>query len=369
MSVEIKKGARIVVAMSGGVDSSVSAAWLKNQGYDVIGISLQLHDLGQDVENTFGTCCSLSDIADARRVAEQIKIPFYVANMEEEFEASVIEDFIQEYLQGRTPNPCVRCNEKVKFSRLMQWALDLGAEYLATGHYATVAYEPESHQYELRKGDDPEKDQSYFLFTLKQQELARTVFPVGHLQKNQVRKLAQELGLVVADKPDSQEICFVRDRNYKDFIEKKAPPHLLRAGNIVDLNGKVLGTHTGIHQFTIGQHKRLTVSQTEEPLYVVAIRCHADEVVVGKESDLFRNRCFVKQLNWISPPQLHRAPQYMAKIRYRAPESPVTLYPLLDNRAEVRFNEPQRAITPGQAIVFYNGNQVMGGGWIEESAE
>jgi tRNA-specific 2-thiouridylase len=360
-----KKGARIVVAMSGGVDSSVAAGWLKRRGYDVIGISLQLHDLASTAENKFGTCCSLTDIGDARRVAEKLDIPFYVAKMENEFNAAVIDDFVHEYLNGRTPNPCVRCNEKVKFSRLMDWAMDLGADFLATGHYANVRYNPENHEHELAKGKDGDKDQSYFLFTMRQNDLARTLFPIGGFEKKQVRELARELGLLVADKPDSQEICFVQSRNYKDFIEETVPRGVLKPGNIVNTDGTVLGAHTGLHQFTIGQRKGLGV-HSQEPLFVLKMDSASNEVVVGAEEFLYKNSCTVSNLNWINPPELDKNQNFQAKIRYRSKESPVLLKPLLDNRVEVNFAEPQRAITPGQAMVFYKNDQVVGGGWIED---
>jgi tRNA-uridine 2-sulfurtransferase len=359
-----EKGARIVVAMSGGVDSSVAAAWLKQQGYDVIGISLQLHDQAEKTENKFGTCCSLSDIQDARRVAEKMGIPFYVANMEDQFEESVIDNFVSEYLSGRTPNPCVKCNEKVKFSRLMDWAMDLGAQYLATGHYARIQFDPETNDYELTKAVDPQKDQSYFLFTMRKEDLPRTLFPVGGLEKDQVRELARKLDLMhVASKPDSQEICFVQNRSYKDFIEERVAPSLLKPGRMIDPQGKELGTHNGLHQFTIGQRKGLGV-QSLDPLYVLEIRSNGD-VVVGPEKYLFRKSAVVAGMHWIVPPQLGTNQTMDAKIRYRAKESPVEVSPLVDGRIEVRFLEPQRAITPGQALVLYRGDTVMGGGWIE----
>ncbi len=351
--------------MSGGVDSSVAAAWLKQQGYDVIGISLQLHDYAQKAENKFGTCCSLTDIGDARRVAEKFQFPFYVTDMEKEFKTAVIDDFVHEYLNGRTPNPCVRCNEKVKFHRLMDWAMDLGADYLATGHYADVRFDPERNEYQLRRGVDPAKDQSYFLFTLRQKDLARTFFPLGGLTKPQVRKLAEELGLAVANKPDSQEICFVQSRNYADFIEETVPKSLLGEGRILNMAGEELGRHTGLHQFTIGQRKGLGVN-AKDPQYVVAFRTETRDVVIGPESGLFSSRCTVSNLNWIVAPRLDEPRAIDAKIRYRATESPVRLHPLLDNRVEVEFESPQRAITPGQALVFYEGGQVLGGGWIED---
>ncbi len=359
------KGSRIVVAMSGGVDSSVAAAWLKAQGYDVIGISLQLHDKTENVENKFGTCCSLSDIQDARTVAEKIGIPFYVANMEDQFEESVIDNFVSEYLHGRTPNPCVKCNEKVKFSRLMDWAMDLGADYLATGHYAQIQYDMESQKHELVKGMDPNKDQSYFLFTMRQQDLPRTLFPVGHFDKTQVRELAEKFGLQhVAKKPDSQEICFVADRSYKDFIEERVPAPLLKPGRILNPAGEELGRHTGLHQFTIGQRKGIGVP-SQDPLYVLEIRGESGDVVVGPEKGLFRKSAVVAGMHWITDPNLQTNRRFGAKIRYRSTETPVEVQPLLDGRVEVLFDQPVRAITPGQAMVLYRDKVVMGGGWIE----
>lgn len=364
-SVMPKPGAKVVVAMSGGVDSSVAAGWLKQLGYEVIGISLQLHDMAQDIENKFGTCCSLSDISDARRVAEKMEIPFYVADMESEFEAAVIDDFVHEYLNGRTPNPCVRCNEKVKFQRLMDWAMDLGAEYLATGHYANVRLNPATGEHELVKGTDTDKDQSYFLFTMKQEDLKRTMFPVGGLKKPQVREIAEKLGLAVAKKPDSQEICFVQARSYKEFIEQRVPKDLLRPGKIIDTAGTLLGEHTGLHGYTLGQRKGIPV-HSSVPLYVVAMDSDRNELTVGPEEALLRKRCVVSHVNWINPPNLTQPLKLNAKIRYRATESPVEVFPLLDNRVEAQFEAPQRAITPGQALVFYDGDRVVGGGWIEE---
>jgi tRNA-specific 2-thiouridylase len=361
----IKKDARIVVAMSGGVDSSVAAGWLKEQGYDVIGISLQLHDMAQKIDNKFGTCCSLSDISDARRVAEKLKIPFYVANMETEFNSAVIDDFVNEYLSGRTPNPCVKCNEKVKFSKLMDWAMDLGADYLATGHYANIQFNEDTSEYELLKGADVHKDQSYFLFTMKQKDLSKCLFPVGGFEKKQVRELARKLNLAVAEKPDSQEICFVQDRSYKDFIQQAVAPSLLTPGPIFNVEGQEIGAHQGIHNFTIGQRKGLQINTTEA-LFVLSIDKTRNAIVVGPEKHLFRTKCLVSKVNWVIAPNLELPQKYEAKIRYRAKESPVTVYPIPDNRLEVHFEEPQRAITPGQAIVFYKDDKVVGGGWIEQ---
>jgi len=360
-----KKAPRVVVAMSGGVDSSVSAAYLKKKGVDVIGISLQLHDMAEKVDNEFGTCCSLSDISDARRVAEKIDIPFYVNNMEDEFNEAVVTDFIDEYLKGRTPNPCVRCNEKVKFRQLMDWALDLGAEYLATGHFAKTRVNPVTGQTELLKGDDPDKDQSYFLFAMKQDDLKRTIFPVGEMKKNEVRELATEYGLDrVAAKPDSQEICFVQAKSYKEFIEEEVPVELRKPGNLVDREGNILGIHTGLYQFTIGQRKGLGI-YAKDPTFVLALRPENNEVVVGPETSLFRKYATVDHLNWINDP-ITEPTKLMAKIRYRSKESPVLVTPLEGNRIRVDFEIPQRAITPGQALVLYDGERVVGGGWIED---
>ncbi|MBY0369840.1 tRNA 2-thiouridine(34) synthase MnmA [bacterium] len=361
--VQPRKGSRIVVAMSGGVDSSVAAGWLKQQGYDVIGISLQLHDQAQSTENKFGTCCSISDIQDARTVAEKMGIPFYVANMEDQFEEAVIDNFVGEYLQGRTPNPCVKCNEKVKFSRLMDWAMDLGADYLATGHYAQIYSDPETGKHELARAVDPQKDQSYFLFTMRPEDLPRTIFPVGGLEKAQVRELASQLGLMhVAQKPDSQEICFVQAKSYREFIEERVPASQLKPGRLLDPHGVVLGQHTGLHQFTIGQRKGLGVF-SPDPLYVLEIRPETGDVVVGPESCLFRKSAVVAGMHWIRP--FDPSAKLTAKIRYRASDSPVEVSLLGGDRIEVRFLQPQRAITPGQALVLYDGQTVLGGGWIE----
>jgi tRNA-specific 2-thiouridylase len=359
-----KKGAKVVVAMSGGVDSSVAAGWLSKNGYNVIGISLQLHDMAEKIDNEFGTCCSLSDLNDARRVAEVLDIPFYVNNMETAFNEAVIDDFVQEYLNGRTPNPCVRCNEKVKFKKLMDWALDLGADFLATGHYATIQYNSKANRHELHKGGDDGKDQSYFLFTLKEDELAKTLFPVGSFEKPVVRALAQEYGLRVANKPDSQEICFVQGKSYKEFIEEKVPPEVLRPGNFVNAEGKIIGQHAGLHQYTVGQRKGLQLNSLE-PLYVLALDATKNEVVVGPESALFRKSAIVKNISWINEMDLGSTTRALAKIRYRSKESPVNITLLGDNSIEVKFEVPQRAITPGQAMVFYDGTRTLGGGWIE----
>lgn len=359
-----KKGAKVVVAMSGGVDSSVAAGWLSKNGYNVIGISLQLHDMAEKIDNEFGTCCSLSDLNDARRVAEVLDIPFYVNNMETAFNEAVINDFVQEYLNGRTPNPCVRCNEKVKFKKLMDWALDLGADFLATGHYATIQWNAHLNRHELHKGGDDGKDQSYFLFTMKEAELSRTLFPVGSFEKPVVRELAKEYGLRVANKPDSQEICFVQGKSYKDFIEERVPAEVLRPGNFTNSEGKILGQHAGLHQYTVGQRKGIQLNSLD-PLYVLALNAKTNEVIVGPESALFRKSAVVKNVSWINELNLNSPMRAQAKIRYRSKESPVEISPIDETSVEVKFQIPQRAITPGQAMVFYDGSRTLGGGWIE----
>lgn len=362
-SPRLSPGARVVVAMSGGVDSSVAAALLKEQGYDVVGISLQLHDLAKAEDNKFGTCCSLDDLYDARTVANRLGIPFYVKEMESVFEEAVIDDFVAEYLAGRTPNPCVRCNEKVKFRRLLDWALDLGAEALATGHYAQITDGPAGP--ELRKGVDPGKDQSYFLFTLKPDELAHTVFPVGHLTKPEVRAIAERHGLVTAAKPDSQEICFVQGKSYRDFIEERVPASNRKGGAIVLEDGREIGRHDGLYQFTVGQRKGLPA--IGQPLFVLSLDRERNAVVVGPETGLFQHTLSLSDVHWLVPEPTDLAPGlFTAKIRYRHAETAVRAVARPGRRAELRFSLPQRAVTPGQAVVFYDGDRVVGGGWIED---
>lgn len=362
-SLKIKKGVRVVVAMSGGVDSSVTAAWLKNEGFDVIGISLQLHDMSENTPNKFGTCCAITDIADARRVAEKIGIPFYVMDMEEEFKESVIKNFVQEYLKGRTPNPCVRCNEKIKFRKLMDWALDLGADYLATGHYADIQWNSLSQCHELHRSPNFLKDQSYFLFTIQEEDLSRCLFPVGNWDKTHVREWASRWGLSVAGKRESQEICFVQSQTYRTFVEEHSSADDRKTGKVIDTSGKVLGDHSGIHQFTVGQRKGLGIP-LKEAQYVVALKANSGEVIVGSDAELYRDRCRVSHVNWINGFPDSRA-VLEAKIRYRSKGGSVGIRRLSDTSIEVEFYEPQRAITPGQALVLYEGTRVVGGGWIE----
>jgi tRNA-specific 2-thiouridylase len=353
---------KIVVAMSGGVDSSVAAALLAEQGHDVIGVSMQLYDQSEGQVN-FGTCCTIDDLYDARRVAAAIGIPHYIVNFESRFDEQVISNFIREYGAGRTPIPCAHCNADLKFSTLLERALALGADALATGHYARIE-QGDDGTYLLRRGADQAKDQTYFLFSLTQDQLARACFPVGHLEKDVVRGHAQRLRLRVASKPDSQEICFVPDGDYARFIEKTAP-ELRRPGTVINANGDILGTHAGVHRFTIGQRKGLGLS-AREPLYVVEIRPESAEVVVGTRDALGRTSLTASEVNWVSGVARAAWTPVTAQIRYKHTAAPARVRSLEDDRAEVEFVEPQTAITPGQAVVFYHDDICLGGGWIDK---
>ena len=351
---------RIVVAMSGGVDSSVAAALLAREGHDVVGLSMQLYDQSNG-EITFGSCCTLDDLYDARRVAAAIGIPHYIVNLERTFEEHVISDFVREYAAGRTPIPCVHCNGDLKFASLVERAAGFDADAVATGHYAQVDFDEASRRYRLRRGVDAQKDQSYFLFTLSQAQLARARFPVGHLDKAAVREEAHRLGLRVAAKKDSQEICFVPPGEHPEFVGRRAA---VPGGAIRDREGRELGRHDGVHRFTIGQRKGLGLS-TGIPLYVVDIDAETADVTVGPKSDLERDTLTASRVNWIAGDTPAAPLRARARIRYRHHEAPATITPLADDRARVVFDEPQSAITPGQAVVFYDGDVCLGGGWID----
>jgi tRNA-specific 2-thiouridylase len=362
---------RVLIAMSGGVDSSVAAAILCERGYDVVGVAMRLapETTGAAPTRRRGTCCSHEDFEDARRVAERMDFPFYVVDLRAEFGTRVIDNFVSEYLAGRTPNPCVMCNREIKFDRLRERAAALGADYVATGHYARIERDPRG-RFHLLRAADRTKDQSYFLFTLGQLELSRTLFPLGTMTKAEVRARARALGLANADKPESQEICFVPDGHYARFVEHAASPERLRAGRIVDPLGRTLAAHEGVHRFTVGQRRGLGLS-APAPLYVREIRAESGEVVVGSREDLVAAGLVARDISFVDPQSIGTGTIAVeARIRYRHPALPAMLTLESGGGARVTFaNGGGPAVTPGQACVFYRGDEVVGGGFIERALQ
>lgn len=352
---------KVVIGMSGGVDSSVAAYLLKQQGYEVIGVTMQIWQEDDEHAEREGGCCSLSAVDDARRVADKLDIPFYVMNFRKEFQNKVIDYFIDEYLIGRTPNPCIACNRYIKFDSFLKKAKAIGADYVATGHYAKIAQEGD--RYLLKSAIDDKKDQTYALYNLDQSMLKHTLMPCGEYTKPKIREIAKEIGLDVHNKRDSQEICFVYDNNHGKFIETQVPGKVM-AGNFVDEEGNVLGKHKGIVHYTIGQRKGLGLA-LGKPVYVVGINEKTNEVVIGNEEGIFKNELIAGDLNFIPFDKLGGPMEIQAKIRYSAPKAKATLIPLGEDRVKVVFEENQRAITKGQAVVFYNNDLVVGGGTIE----
>lgn len=359
---------KVIIGMSGGVDSSVAAALLLEQGYDVIGVTMKIwpESLGQDKIRE-GGCCSLSAVDDARRVADKLGIPYYVMNFQEIFEKTVIDYFVKEYQKGRTPNPCIACNKFVKFDALLKKAVAMGVPYIATGHYAKVVYDEKNNRYLLKKSVTATKDQTYALYNLTQDQLKHILMPLGDYHKEETRKIAENLGLGVASKPDSQEICFVEDKNYAGFIKERTGKEG-KKGYFVDNEGNILGEHQGIIHYTIGQRKGLGIA-FGKPMYVIGIDAEKNEVILGEAGQEYSRSLIAEKVNFIPFDTLEKDLKVTAKIRYSAKEAEAVIRPYKNHKVKVDFQVPQRAVTPGQAVVFYNDDIVVGGGTIEKAID
>lgn len=354
---------RVVVGMSGGVDSSVTAYLLKKQGYEVIGVTMQVWPEDKEYEEREGGCCSLSSVEDARRVSHKLGIPFYVMNFKDIFHEKVIQPFIDEYLSGKTPNPCIACNKFIKFDAFLEKAKSLNADYIATGHYAKI-YKDENGRFLIKRSQDDKKDQTYVLYNMTQYQLAHTLMPCGDYSKDTIREIAKEIGLSVHNKKDSEEICFIPDNDHGSYIKRQNPEEV-KAGNFVDSQGNILGRHKGIVYYTIGQRKGLGIA-LGKPVFVKDINVLKNEVVLGCEEDIFKKSLIADEVNFIPFERLNSPMKVQAKIRYASKATEATIYPYEDSKVKVVFEKPVRAITKGQSVVFYEGDLLLGGGIIEK---